>query len=373
MNKKYLESSEFYSARFNNFSIMIVVPTFIIFIAVILFSFVGKREITVDSVGVIEPYGPVTNVQASVNGKIVYSALKEGRKVKKGQTLLKYSSKSNKNRLNLYQIKETNLKDQIAGLNLLKKGISNNSDTFNYNDKFGYKNALNNYLDERKTYLLENEQIVKEFKKQTAKKKRKDRKKKIDIQSKYAIKENNQKIKVLQSQELQKVAQDEVNAQEQMQELRSEIAGIHIENKEYVVKASKTGILHINDNYTGNKYVNPGVDVAQIYPILSKQNFIKLNAYISSVDISSVKKGQLMRFKVVRNVPKPVVISGRISNISVSALNMDKGSYYHVTAVASLNDVQKDQLKYGMNGKVTIITGKKSFFDYYKDKLLNNN
>ncbi|WP_297952269.1 HlyD family efflux transporter periplasmic adaptor subunit [uncultured Lactobacillus sp.] len=372
MNKKYLESSEFYSARFNNFSTMIIVPIFLIFIGVILFSFVGKREITIDSVGIIEPHGSVANVQASVNGKIVYSALKEGRKVKKGQILLKYSSKSNKNRLNLYQIKKANLEDQISGLNLLKKGISSNSDTFNYNDKFGYKNALNNYLDERKTYLLENEQIVKEFKKQNAKKKAKDRKKKLDIQSRYAIKENNQKIKVLQSQELQKVSQDEVNAQEQIQELRSEIAGIHIENKEYVVKAGKTGILHINDNYAGNKYVNPGVDVAQIYPILSKQNFVKLNAYISSTDISSVKKGQLMRFKVVRNVPKPVVISGRISNISVSALNMDKGSYYHVTAVASLNDVQKSQLKYGMNGKVTIITGKKSFFNYYKDKLLGN-
>ena len=72
MNKKYLESSEFYSARFNNFSTMIIVPIFLIFIGVILFSFVGKREITIDSVGIIEPHGSVANVQASVNLSLIH-------------------------------------------------------------------------------------------------------------------------------------------------------------------------------------------------------------------------------------------------------------------------------------------------------------
>lgn len=365
MNKKYLESSEFYSARFKNFSTIIIVPIFTLFVGVILFSFIGKREISIDGIGTVEPAKSVANVQASINGRIVYSDLKEGRKVKKGQVLLRYSSKENKNKLNLYQLKRQTLKEQILGLTLLRRGLSENKDVFVYNDKFGYKNTLNDYLDERKTYLLENEQIIKNTK-------RKKHKRKLSITEKYSIKENNQRVKILQSKELQKNSQDLINAQQQLQEIENEISSIHIENKEYVIKASKTGILHINNDYVGNKYINPGIDIAQIYPILQKQNNIKLTAYIPASDISSVKKGQVMRFKVIRNVPKPIIVSGKVNNISVSSLNSDKGNYYSVSALANIDEKQKDQLKYGMDGKITITTGKKTFFNYYKDKLLGN-
>lgn len=126
-----------------------------------------------------------------------------------------------------------------------------------------------------------------------------------------------------------------------------------------MVKASKTGILHINNDYVGNKYISPGIEVAQIYPILNKQKFVKLVAYIPATDISSVKKGQKMRFKVASNVPKPVIIVGKIKNISVSSLNSGKGTYYSVSALAKLNKSQRSQLRYGMSGKATIITGKK--------------
>lgn len=56
--------------------------------------------------------------------------------------------------------------------------------------------------------------------------------------------------------------------------------------------------------------------------------------------------------------------------IGVVTLSSNKGDYYCVTSIVSLNNIQKNNLKYGMNGQVTIITGKKSFFNYYKDKLL---
>lgn len=192
MGKKYLESSEFYSARFDNFSTMIIIPIFVLLVGIILFSFIGKREISIDGVGSIAPEKSVADVQASVNGKIVYSNLKEGRRVNKGQILLQYSNRSNKNKLKLYQLKEQNFKEKISDLILLRKGLSSNIDVFTYSDKFGYEDSLIDYLNERKTYLLENEQILKEFNKQNFR-----RKKKLDIADEYTIKENNQKIKIL--------------------------------------------------------------------------------------------------------------------------------------------------------------------------------
>ncbi|MGQ5709771.1 HlyD family efflux transporter periplasmic adaptor subunit [Lactobacillus sp. PSON] len=364
MNKKYLESSEFYSARFNNFSTMIIIPVFILLVTIVLFSFIGKREIDIDGIGTIEPAEGIANVQASVNGKIIYSALKEGKMVKKNQILLRYSSKENKTKLGLYQSEKASLTEQISDLKLLRKGIQSNTNVFLYKDKFGYKNALNDYLAQRKTYLIENEQLRNESKK---------RKGKLSKVNKYTIEENNQKIDILQSKELQQNSQDIIKAQEQLKELKSNIANIHIQDKEYIVKASRDGVLHINNQYAENKYINPGVNVAEIYPNLSNQNSVKLITYISAADISSVKVGQEMRFKVTRNVPKDVILSGIINDISVSSMNSNKGNYYCVTALAKVTNSQKNQLKYGMDGSVSIITGKTTFFNYYKSKVFGNN
>lgn len=43
MEDKFLESSEFYSARFRNFSTMIIIPFTILLLAVVIFSFFGKK------------------------------------------------------------------------------------------------------------------------------------------------------------------------------------------------------------------------------------------------------------------------------------------------------------------------------------------
>ena len=362
MNKKYLESSEFYSTRFNNFSTMIIIPIFVLFIGVVLFSFIGKREINVNGVGTIQPEKVIANVQTTVNGKITYSALREGRLVNKGQILLQYSNQSNKNKLSLYQDQRKFLKEQIADLSTLRKGIESNSDSFTYNDKFGYRDSLNDYLDQRNTYLLNNEQIRKEYLQH----------KKIDISGTYAIKENNQKIKILQLKELQENSQDLVKARSHLKELDVQLDNLNIGIKDYTVKAPKSGILHINDAYKSNKYINPGVEIAQIYPAIKNQKYVQLKSYVQASDISSVKKGQEMRFKVIKNVPKPITLSGKINNISVTSLNSDKGSYYCVTSLAKITPEQAKNLKYGMNGSISIITGRTTFFEYYKDKILGN-
>lgn len=78
MDKKFLESGEFYSARFQNFSTLIIMPITFLLIAVILFSLIGKREITINGTGDIEPQETVPVIQATLNSSIKNNYLLEG-------------------------------------------------------------------------------------------------------------------------------------------------------------------------------------------------------------------------------------------------------------------------------------------------------
>lgn len=106
-------------------------------------------------------------------------------------------------------------------------------------------------------------------------------------------------------------------------------------------------------------------------PVLKTQKTLKINAYISTADISSIKVGQNIKFKVIRNVPKPIILTGKIYKIGVSPVTVEKNDYYQVEAKVNINDSNKDLLKYGMQGQTTVITGKTTFFEYYKNKLLD--
>ena len=43
-----------------------------------------------------------------------------------------------------------------------------------------------------------------------------------------------------------------------------------------------------------------------------------------------------------------------------------------MTALAQIPDKDSNIIQYGLQGQVTSIIAKKTYFDYYKDKILNN-
>ena len=355
MDKKYLESSEFYSKRFNNFSTLIIIPMALIVLAFFIFSFFGKREITIEGMGTIEPKQAVPVIQSSSANIIKQNYLHEGRLVKKHDVLLTYNSSTNEHKLNYYEQQKNDFRTQKRNLDLLKNSIKQNQDLFTSDDNFGYRSLLKDYLAQRSALLTENKQI------------------KDTTNTNYAIQENNDKLASLQMQELEKVDQEQVENRQKAQELAANIKDLIDVSKTNAIKAPKTGVLHINEQYQNNQYIPAGTEIAEIYPILNHQQTIQLKSYISTADISSVKKGQKIRFKITRNIPKPIVITGTIKNISVSPISIGKESAYLVKSSAKISTRTSRLLHYGMVGTTSIITGKKTFFDYYKDKLLNKN
>lgn len=381
MEDKFLESSEFYSARFRNFSTMIIIPFTILLLAVVIFSFFGKKEITIQGAGTLEALGNNPVIQSTVNSPIEKNYLKEGKYVKKGDTLLVYNNVSIQDKGKLYNSQKEILDRQLAALNLLKQGVQDNHDSFGEDDEFGYRNDLKSYLQQRNTYLTENTMIQDKSKNDKAKQSsinnelKKQGASSTSIaefdSSKYNIEINNQKMSDLQSSKLSSIDQEIIKIKQNISELNANIDENNNTNREYKLKAVRDGILHINDEYSESHYISAGANLAQILPILKNQKTLKVKAYISTVDISSIKVGQKVRFKVTRNVPKPIILTGKIYKISISLVEIGKENYYQIEAKTDIENTNKDLLKYGMQGRMVVITGKTTFFEYYKNKLFN--
>lgn len=164
-----------------------------------------------------------------------------------------------------------------------------------------------------------------------------------------------------------------MKAEQNLRAVKADIDSLTTQSKSYTIKATKTGVLHVADNYRGAKYVNSGAEIAKILPIIKQQRRVNVKLYISTADISSVKVNQAIRFKVTRNVPKPIILDGVVKKIGVSPVEESKATFYEVTAAVPISSKQAQLLRYGMIGQTAIITGKVTWFDYYKDKLLDNN
>ena len=381
MEDKFLESSEFYSARFRNFSTMIIIPFTILLLVVVIFSFFGKKEITIQGAGTLEALGNNPVIQSTVNSPIEKNYLKEGKYVKKGDTLLIYNNVSIQDKGKLYNSQKEILDRQLAALNLLKQGVQDNHDSFGEDDEFGYRNDLKSYLQQRNTYLTENTMIQDKSKNDKAKQSSINNELKKQSgsatsiadfdSSKYDIEINNQKISDLQSSKLSSIDQEIIKIKQNISELNANINENNNTNREYKVKAVRDGILHINDEYSESHYISAGANLAQILPVLKNQKTLKVKAYVSTADISSIKVGQKVRFKVTRNVSKPIILTGKIYKISISPVEIGKENYYQIEAKTDIENTNKVLLKYGMQGRMVVITGKTTFFEYYKNKLFN--
>lgn len=459
MNKKFLESSEFYNKRFNNFSSLLIIPISCLFLLVVIFSFFMKREVTIESFGDLGSRQNIPIIQSPSNSAIQKNYLSEGKYVKKGDILLSYKNTGNDIKINNVQDQQKDINDQIASLQIFQKGVESNQDTFDGDDKFGYRNLLKSYLNQRNIYGIESQMLQDKSSFSNGKIKQltnlydsnlkqkeselksyqsifdaikngksyasnasygylydgysaelksasdtdsktsvknsylnnlrqqidsindeisnvseqKDSLKNFD-DSKYNVDSNNTKLDSLQNEQLKSISEELIKLKSQSRNLKSNLKELDDLKDNSYIKAKKSGVIHMNNqSVKGAKYVGAGSEIAEIYPVLGKSNTLKLQSYVSSREISSIKKGQHMRLEITRNVPRPILIDGVINNISVAPVPVNKGTYYIVTAEAKSEPSIAPQIHYGMSGKTTIITGKETFFKYYKDKLLDKN
>lgn len=347
--KESLESSEFYKKRYSNVATAIVLPVILLVLVILLFSLFAKKEIVAERSGVIVPAQTLAVVQMPQSSKLIVNHLSEGKKVKKGQVLVKLESSLEKTNIDSLRQKEIDLQNRIIGLDSLEQGILTTSNTIPEPDAFGYHWILQEYLNKVQPLNYQLSKAHSSSDKQTI----------------------NDQIENLQTEQLSNVAKLKDEIKQTLRDTNNSKKTASIKYNDSTLKSPATGVIHVENELEKNKTVPAGSNIATIIPTNRSKVPFKLTALIKVNQIAGVKKGQKVRFNVSGNDYINSSIPGTIQNISSSPELSDKAPVYKVSIKLNPSRKIEKDLRYGMTGKVSIIIEKKTYFDIYKHRLLH--
>ena len=137
------------------------------------------------------------------------------------------------------------------------------------------------------------------------------------------------------------------------------------------IRAQEDGVLYLNPERNQSAVVTEGTLLAKLYPLLDREGKIKLTAYLSSKDIVRIKIGDSVRFTTTNGANGQVRLVSTITSIDTIATRTDQGNFFKIEAETKITQEQSEKLRYGLEGRLQIITGKKSYLRYYLDDFLN--
>ena len=137
------------------------------------------------------------------------------------------------------------------------------------------------------------------------------------------------------------------------------------------IRAQEDGVLYLNPERNQSAVVTEGTLLAKLYPLLDREGKTKLTAYLSSKDIVGIKIGDSVRFTTTNGANGQVRLVSTITSIDTIATRTDQGNFFKIEAETKITQEQAEQLRYGLEGRLQIITGKKSYLRYYLDDFLN--
>lgn len=109
-------------------------------------------------------------------------------------------------------------------------------------------------------------------------------------------------------------------------------------------------------------------DAVNLMPMIAAKKNVKIITYVPSNKVSTIKKGQTINFSVSTGDGLTSRLTGEVKKIGIYPVNVNKQSGYEVISTAKIND---ENVKYGMQGNATIVTGSSTYFEYFLDKVLN--
>lgn len=137
------------------------------------------------------------------------------------------------------------------------------------------------------------------------------------------------------------------------------------------IRAKEDGVLYLNPERNQSAVVTEGTLLAKLYPLLDREGTAKLTAYLSSKDIVGIKIGDFVRFTTTNATNDQVRLVSTITSIDTIATKTDQGNFFKIEAETKITREQAEKLRYGLEGRLQIITGKKSYLRYYLDDFLN--
>ena len=137
------------------------------------------------------------------------------------------------------------------------------------------------------------------------------------------------------------------------------------------IRAQEDGVLYLNPERNQSAVVTEGTLLAKLYPLLDREGKTKLTAYLSSKDIVGIKIGDSVRFTTTNGANGQVRLVSTITSIDTIATKTDQGNFFKIEAETKITQEQAEKLRYGLEGRLQIITGKKSYLRYYLDDFMN--
>lgn len=176
----------------------------------------------------------------------------------------------------------------------------------------------------------------------------------------------------LQANTLREITAQIESTKQELDSVTEKISELKDDARDYRIKAPVSGILHVNNGLTGKQRIAGGSELAQIMPKITAQHNAKIELYVSPTTITSIHRGQKVRFRLARDVPSPVIMDARVINVDVGPTVVKAGNVFKVTAKVPLTSTQERLLHYGMQGQASIITGRKTYWHYVIDRLLSH-
>ena len=401
MNNHLFQSAEFYQRRYHNFATILVLPLTLLVLFIVLFSLFAHTEITVTSTGEITPTKVIEVIQSTSNNIISTNNLKDNKTVKKGDLLVKYSDKLEASQSNSIQQQIDRDDRQAAALETLINSLKQGTNLFGDNDEFGYSSTINAFLNQAITITSQvnqanvtvakqeesvnkaNSSIPKQITElQTQVNQYQEPQSDIDnlnlklssnVTTGTYDNSASSQIETLRNQQVSQ-AQEQLNqVNKDKESLQAQLEQANIRKEATSLYANSNGVLHLNSQIKGESYIPQGTVIGQIYPNLSETKNVAITYYVNSNYINQLKKQQTVRFTLNTVGKTPTVIKGEIVSLDKAATETKNGNFFKVTAKVNVTSQDRENLTYGMQGKVVSVIAKKTFFNYFKDKLLNNN
>lgn len=430
MNPNLFRSVEFYQRRYHNYATVLIIPLSLLFTFILIFSLVATKEITVTSQGEITPTSVIASIQSTSDNPILANHLVANQVVEKGDLLIKYSETMEESQKTALATQLQRLEKQKEGLGILKQSLEKATDLFSGEDEFGYHNTFMNFtkqshdielgitktntevsnqanLSNSSSSAIEQEitkvqQQIGEY--QELRDAIINNRARLptgnphqSILNRYLVASQGQTQGTAEEPFLSQINQSIAGLESSIASLKIQQAGIgsvatydnslatkievlrtqflqtatqRLENN--TLTSPSKGIVHLNSEFEGKNRIPTGTEIAQIFPVITDTREVLITYYVSSDYLPLLDKGQTVRLKLEKIGNHGTTIIGQLQTIDQTPTRTEQGNLFKLTALAKLSNEDSKLIQYGLQGRVTSVTTKKTYFDYFKDKILTH-
>lgn len=146
------------------------------------------------------------------------------------------------------------------------------------------------------------------------------------------------------------------------------LGNIESELKNSELTASIDGTIHLESSYEETKTIPKGSVIAEIYS-KNEKNQMEFVSQIPADEMTHIKKGMPIHMKIDKKGISEQPLDGYLTEISETSTSTEQGVFFAVKGVVATP--KKTSLRYGLVGDLSLVIGKKTYWDQLIDFMFN--